>query len=248
MLAAGQYDRLVALLDKCPYRLWHDHQWGVKALAALGRTDEALLYAEALREQSAPRGEVARACEAILLSCGRADEAYARYAIEANYAGTYLTTFRALCKRYPHKAPELVLQDLIDRSPCDEGKWFAAAKDAGLYTLASDLARRSPVDHRTLIRAAKDFSEREPSCAADCALLALHWISAGRAFEVSTGDVMAAFDHLLEAGRRGQFLELARSRLQDMLVAYGALTLGQAPRRSSTLGTPERRRRARSCR
>ena len=81
----------------------------------------------------------------------------------------------------------------------------------------SDLARRSPVDHRPLIRDAKDFSERQPSFAADCALLALHWISAGRAFEVSTGDVMAAFDHLLEAGRRGQFLELARSRLQDML-------------------------------
>lgn len=217
MLAAGQCDRLLDLLDKCPYRLWHDHQWGVKALAALGRTEEALQYAEALREQSAPRDEVARACEAILLSCGRADEAYARYAIEANYAGTYLATFRALCKRYPHKAPELVLQDLIDRSPGDEGKWFAAAKDAGLYALASELARRSPVDHRTLIRTAKDFSERQPSFAADCALLALHWISAGRAFEVNTGDVLAAFDHLIEAGRRAQCLDRALGQLQQML-------------------------------
>lgn len=55
MLAARQYDRLLDLLDKCPYRLWHDHQWGVKALAALGRTEEALQYAEALQEQSARR-------------------------------------------------------------------------------------------------------------------------------------------------------------------------------------------------
>ncbi len=225
MLAAGQYDRLLGLLDKCPYRLWHDHQWGVKALAALGRTEEALQYAEALREQSAPSGEVARACEAILLSSGRVEEAYTRYAIEANYAGTYLTTFRALCRKYPHKAPELVLQDLIDRSPGDEGKWFAAAKDAGLYALASGLARRSPVDHRTLIRAARDFYMREPGFAADCALLALHWISTGHAFEVSTGDVLAAFDHLLEAGRRAQCLDRALGQLQQMLDALPAENL-----------------------
>lgn len=222
MLAAGQYERLLALLGQSPYTLWHDHRWGVKALVALGRTDEALQYAEALRDQSAPSGEVARTCEAILLSCGRVEEAHARYAIEANHASTYLATFRALCKKYPHKAPGEVLQHLVDRSPGVEGKLFAAAKDAGLYALASGLARRSPVDHRTLIRAARDFYMREPGFAADCALLALHWISTGHAFEVSTGDVLAAFDHLLEAGRRGQCLELALSHLQETLAPLPA--------------------------
>jgi len=222
MLAAGQYDRLLALLGQAPYTLWHDHHWGVKALVALGRTDEALQYAEALRDRSAPSGEVARTCEAILLACGRIDEAYTRYAIEANHASTYLATFRALCKKYPHKAPEEVLRDLVDRSPGEEGKWFAAAKDAGLYGLASGLARRTPVDHRTLIRAARDFSEHEPGFAADCALLALYWICAGRALEVSTGEILAAFDHLREAASQAQCLDPALSQLQQMLDALPA--------------------------
>ena len=104
------------------------------------------------------------------------DEAYQRYAFEANHGGTYLATFRAICRKYPHKAPEVVLNDLVVRTPGEEGKWFAAAKDAALYDLALKLARRSPVDHRTLMRAADDFAEKEPGFALNCGLMALHWI------------------------------------------------------------------------
>ena len=43
------------------------------------------------------------------------------------------------------------IEDLVECSPGDEGKWFAAAKDAGLLDFAFDLARRSPCDPRTLL-------------------------------------------------------------------------------------------------
>jgi len=61
------------------------------------------------------------------LSSGLADEAYLRYAPAANRAGTYLATFRAICRKYPHKTPEVILRDLIAGTPGEEGKWFAVA-------------------------------------------------------------------------------------------------------------------------
>jgi len=43
---------------------------------------------------------------------------------------------------------------LVETTPGSEAKWFAAAKDAGLYDEALDLAGRAPCDPRTLTRAA----------------------------------------------------------------------------------------------
>jgi hypothetical protein len=44
---------------------------------------------------------------------------------------------------------------LAARTPGEEGRWFAAAKPAGLYDQAIVLANRSPCDPRTLTRAAR---------------------------------------------------------------------------------------------
>ena len=57
-------------------------------------------------------------------------------------------TFRAIARKYPHKPPEEILRDLIKSTPGTEGKWFAAAKDAGHLDLAIELAQRSPTDLR----------------------------------------------------------------------------------------------------
>ena len=92
---------------------------------------------------NAPTAAIARACEAILLSQGMKDEAYDRYAIEANQGTTHLATFRAMAKKYPDRPAAGILRDLIATEPGAEGKWFAAAKDAGLLDLAASLARRS---------------------------------------------------------------------------------------------------------
>lgn len=220
MLAAGRHESLLVLLEKCPYKFWSYRQWGVKALVALGKKSDALRYAEETRRLNEPNGEIAAACEAILLSSGLADEAYERYAFEANQAGTYLATFRAICRKYPHKRPEVILVDLAASMPGQEGKWFAAAKDAKLYDLALTFARKSPVDHRTLMRAAEDFATTIPLFAVNCGLLALYWICDGRAYEATTEDVLAAYKRTIRAAEVAQCTEPAIKQIRDMLDAF----------------------------
>lgn len=113
LLHAGRYDQLLALIEKAPHVSWQDRQWGVRALIAQGRKAEALQYAEALHGRNNNPESIAQACEEILLSSGMADEAYQRYAIAANQSTTYLATFRAICKKYPHKMPVDILNDLV---------------------------------------------------------------------------------------------------------------------------------------
>ena len=220
LLAAGRHEELLTLLDLCPYPSWTYRQWGVKALVAMGKKTEALHYAEATQGRNEPLGHIAEACEAILLSTGLADEAYQRYAMVANRAGTYLATFRAICRKYPHKQPTDVLNDLVANTPGEEGKWFAAAKDAKLYDFALKLAKRSPVDHRTLIRSAQDFTQTEPQFALNCGLLALYWICAGRAYDATVGDVQRAYDLTLQAADTAQGTESVLKRIRQILADF----------------------------
>ncbi len=197
MHAAGRHAPLLALLNKERHPFWLHRRWGVKSLLALGRKAEALRHAEDCRRLNAPDASIAQACEDILLSSGLVDEAYRRYAMQAHRGSTYLATFRAVCRKYPGKDRQAILSDLVATTPGEEGKWFAAAKDAGLLQMAIALARRSPTDHRTLIRAARDFAAIDPAFAADCGFLALHWISAGSAYDPTSTDVLAAYDAML---------------------------------------------------
>jgi hypothetical protein len=177
LYAAGRHEQLLALIDLAPYKMWHDRRWGVKALAALGKKAEAIKYAEATRGTNNPGWQVAQACEELLLSSGLADAAYDRYAIEANQGATHLATFRAIVKKYPAKPPETVLRDLIASTPGAQGKWFAAAKDAGFFSIAIELANTSPTDPRTLTRAARDFADKQPDFAMAAGLAALRWLA-----------------------------------------------------------------------
>jgi hypothetical protein len=193
MMAAGQYEPLLGLLEMAPYKFWHDRKWGVQALSALGRKAEALRYAEDSRGLNDPGMQIAEACESILLSSGLADEAYQRYAIEANQGGTHLAKFRAIARKYPHKQPAEILRDLVAGTPGSEGKWFAAAKDAGLFDIAVELANASPTDPRTLTRAARDFAETQPTFALAAGLAALRWMSIGYGYEITGADVLDAY-------------------------------------------------------
>lgn len=193
LLAAGRHEELLALLDRAPFNWWHYRRWGVQALAAQGKKAEAIRYAEESRGLNDPGWQIAETCEAILLSSGFADEAYRRYAIEANQGTTNLATFRAITKKYPNQPPEQVLRDLIASTPGSEGKWFAAAKDAGLYNAAIELSNTSPTDPRTLARAARDFAETRPEFAIASGLAALRWISRGHGYEITGTDVFDAY-------------------------------------------------------
>ncbi|MDP1939290.1 MAG: hypothetical protein Q8K54_01390, partial [Gallionella sp.] len=98
--------------------------------------------------------------------------------------------------------------------------WFAAAKDTGLYDLAIKLARQSPVDHRTLNRAALDFIETQPLFAIEAGLLSLRWILAGRGYEVTAGEVMTAFDASMRGARVAGSVDQTLLRVRKLLDAY----------------------------
>jgi hypothetical protein len=170
---AERHAAILELLELAHYKSWHYRKWGVKALAALCRKGEVVEYAEEGRNVNDSSASIARACEEILLSSGLTDEAYSRYAIAANQGPTYLATFRAICRKYPHKTRKDVLADLVASTPGERGKWFAAAKSAGLYDEAIELASRNPCDPKTLIRAARDCVAEQPKFAIEVGIAAL---------------------------------------------------------------------------
>ena len=146
--------------------------------------------------------EVRRAAEPLtyvyFISFTDAD-AYQRYAIAANRTTTNLATFRAIAKKYPNKDAADILRDLVKSEPGAEGKWFAAAKDAGLFDVAIELARLSPTDPRTLTRAARDFAIKRPEFALAAGLTALGWMARGHGYELTGLDVHAAYDAVMQA-------------------------------------------------
>jgi hypothetical protein len=201
LLAAGRHEDLLALLARAPYDLWHDRRYGVSALAAQGKIDEAIAYAEGGRSPHEGEAERAAACEEILLAAGRVEEAYRRHGLRAAGigAGTYLGTFRAVARKYPHKPAAEILADLAATTPGDEGKWFAAAKDAKLFDEALALAGRSPCDPKTLTRAARDHADERPAFAKGAGLLALRWLVEGYGYEITGADVLDAYAATLKA-------------------------------------------------
>ncbi|MCG5052217.1 MAG: hypothetical protein KA712_04590 [Myxococcales bacterium] len=222
LVAAERYDDLLALLELAPYKMWHYRQYGVKALAAKGKKAEAIRYAEEGRGLNDSPVAIARACEEVLLSSGLIDEAYKRYGLEANQAGTYLATFRAVAKKYPHKPVSEILADLVKTTPGDEGKWFAAAKDAGLYDEALALASRTPCDPKTLARAARDFGEKEPAFAIGAGLLSLHWLVQGYGYEITGADVWDAYRGTLAAAERHGSSAEVKERVRKLVAAEQA--------------------------
>ncbi len=63
LFAAGRYAEILVPLDLAPYKSWHYRQWGVKALRALTKNDEALRYAEESRGMNEPDWAISTACE-----------------------------------------------------------------------------------------------------------------------------------------------------------------------------------------
>ncbi|MBI2219302.1 MAG: hypothetical protein HYU51_18645 [Candidatus Rokubacteria bacterium] len=217
LLRAGRHEELLALLEKDRFPWWPYRQWGVRALAALGRPDEAILYAEASRGVHDSPVAIAAACEEILLASGRVEEAYRRYALAATRGTSYLATYRALAGKYPQKRPEELLGDLVATTPGDEGKWFATAKEVGLFDEAIRLANLTPCDPRTLARAARDFAGERAEFAVEAGLAALRWLVDGYGYEITSADVWDAYTNTMNAaeklGRAGE----VRGRIRTLV-------------------------------
>lgn len=217
---AGRYGEIVGLLEVDT--IWPHKQWAVKALLAQGKKAEAIRYAESCRGPWTPDGHLDALCEEILLSSGLVEEAYQRYGLTANRRGTYLATFRTVAKKYPHHKAGQILADLVGSTPGEEGKWFAAAKDAGLYDEALALASRTPCDPRTLIRAARDLADERPAFAVGAGLLALTWLVRGYGYEITSADVWAAYASTVEAADKNGTAAEAREQIE-------AIVAGEAP-------------------
>ncbi len=221
LYTAERYDDLVDLLEA--ERFWPYRRWAVKALAAQGKKAEAVRSAERCRDQG---GDLAidRFCEEILLSSGLVDEAYARYGLRAHRAGTYVAWFRALARAYPHKRPAEILNDLVAETPGEEGKWFAAAKDAGLLDEAIALANRTPCSPQTLTRAARDFAEKNPAFAVEAGMTALRWLVDGYGYEITGLDVANAYSFTMQAARHARCEGETHRRIR---VLVGRETFGE---------------------
>lgn len=218
LFRAERYQEIVELVS-ADRLIWPYKRWAVKALCAMGRKAEAIEYAESCRSPRGSDGAIDALCEEILLSSGLVDEAYRRYGVRAHQGGTYLATFRAVARKYPHKKPGEILADLVKTTPGDEGKWFAAAKEAGLYDEALELARRTPCDPRTLTRAARDLAAERPSFAVQAGLLALEWLAQGYGYEVTSADVWAAYDSTVKAAEANGGAADARARIKQLAAA-----------------------------
>jgi hypothetical protein len=217
LLVSGRHQELLELLELYRYSMWHYRRYGVEALLALGRKTEAVRYAEASRGLNQSDFVIDQACEEILISSGMHEEAYQRYGLSAAVGNSYIARFRALVKRYPVKDKAQILADLIAATPGDEGKWFATAKELELFDLALELANRTHCDPKTLTRAARDYLDMEPAFALGCAMAALHWLSQGWGYEVTSTDVVEAYDRALDAASRLNKVDAVKDRILQLV-------------------------------
>lgn len=199
LLTAGRYPELLELLVHEPHRMWHYQRYAVQALVEMGRPDDALAHAESCRHPHYDGHRIDRACEDILLAAGRTDDAYERFGPATVWAPTYLARYRELEARYPDRPTGTLLGDLIDSTPGEEGKWFAACVHAGHLPLALELAERGPCDPRTLTRAARDHLRDDPEFSRAAALAALRAIAKGWGYDLETRDVYDALDQMQAA-------------------------------------------------
>lgn len=223
LLKAGRHDEILALLGTERRKSWSNRRWGVEALAAQGRVDEAVRFAEESRGLNQSDASISGACERVLLASGRSGEAYRRYAVQATWKPTYLATFRTVVKKYPAIDPGRILDDLIASTPGAEGKWFAAARQAGMLDKAIEIANRSPCDPKTLTRAARDLLAKNPRFALEAGLAAVRWLLQGFGYETTGHDVQAACGITLAAARQTGAEAAARKRIEDLLIHPGSV-------------------------
>ena len=95
-----------------------------------------------------------------------------------------------------------MLGDLVATTPGDEWKWFATAKELGLFDEAILRANQGPCDPKTLTRAARDFADRRPAFAVEAGAAALRWLVEGRGYEISGADVWAAYTSTMKAAEQ----------------------------------------------
>ena len=218
LLEVGRYGDLLALLGDARRKSWGWHRFGAEALARQGMWDAAIAYAEGCRDtRLAPYDDhrIDRFCEQVLIRAGKVDQAYHDYGLRSAKGPTYLATYRETIRRYPDMDRRQILLDLIEMRG-ERGKWFAAAKTAGYLDIALDCARSFDAEPATLVRAARDFTSREPSFALEVGLVAARHLLDGRGFEPDPALVRQAAEHCHAAATQIGLHDWARQQIQAL--------------------------------
>jgi hypothetical protein len=229
LLEAGRYEDIFGLLLLQKTRMWHYEKYGAYALVRQGLDDKALMVGTVLlrsNKQTWGAQDIQRFCEDILTRQGKSEEAYQQFGLPSAAGNTWLAMWRDLVKRYPNRDPRLVLEDLIALHG-GKGKWFATAKTAGFLDIALECAADMEAAPATLLRAARDFSQKEPAFAAQVAVYAVSQLLADRGYDAIPLDIDEALGYLMVAadkiGQRSwaiaQLTHLARGNHRDDLMA-----------------------------
>lgn len=219
LLELGRYNELQELLAIRRVKFWPWHRFGAEALLRQGLWESAIAYAEETRSKTNANfyeRAVDRFCEAVLIKQGRSDDAYRRYGLHAAQGITNLAVYRSLIRQYPDRDRRQMLVDLMI-SRGDKAKWFAAAKDAGFFDIAIDCAATSGADPSTLVRAARDFQDKEPKFAAVVALFALSSLLSGGGYDPAPTDAADAVTYLWAAALKIGALEWAEEELDKLM-------------------------------
>ena len=100
------------------------------------------------------------------------------------------------------QAAEKVIRGLI-RTPDELDPDFGRLqKDAGFFDLPLELARKSYCDPKTLTRAFSDFFDKNPEFALGAGLAALNWLIQGYGYDITSSDILLAFDHTIAAAQK----------------------------------------------
>lgn len=200
-----RYDELEKLLQLSNKPWWTYNKFWAMALVRQGKKQEALDYAEHIRSESNTNNEeyeIDQFCESVLINMGKVEEAYEKYGLKVPSYGTNLNIYRGICKKYPNIDKRKVLLDLIEKSGI-KGKWFAAAKTAGQLDIALECAITGDCDPSTLLRATRDFAEKDSEFALRVGIEAVMIYLTGNFYDpIEPIDIRMAFTKLMDAASK----------------------------------------------
>jgi hypothetical protein len=216
LLQTRRYDELRELITLDRFKFWSNARFWAEALVQQGKIDEAVAYAESIRdfhEGKYDNYSIDDFCEKTLLEAGRAEEAYTRYGLRIPEQGTYLSIYRGLVSKYPQREPRQILLDLMSKSG-EKGKWFAAAKEAGFLDIALACARSGRAEPSTLLRATRDFAEKDPRFAVEVGIESIKALLSGVSYELPTGmDVAVHYEAVMAVACKHDMGEEAKAAL-----------------------------------
>ncbi len=207
------------------FKLWSHGKFWAQSLVKRGRINDAIVYAEHVRDFCKDRYDdhsIDGFCEKALLAAGRADEAYEKFGLRVVGSGTYVSLYRRLVAKYPHRDKRKILLDLIEASG-EKGKWFAAAKNLGFFDIALDCARAGQAKPATLVRATRDFADKEPEFAVEVGIESIKSLFSGASYEFpAVADVEAHYEVVMGVAAKHGLTARVKAKLSQVALRYGS--------------------------